>query len=288
MQDLMKGHIIAVITNIKRKNLRALLLFLAMLLGVITTQNTVQAGGMGGPNTGDYVYEDREYVTNGQYDQLENINDNIDTGVNPQKLYIIIFDNADDEHIFAKKTGTYLDSANNEARIVDNTGWALYGFNDFYDMELDNEDLTLANNYLIMDMRNNMVYLNPSLSGCLYLTDLMFMKMRWGLNSELNSTDPNVRVAALFKLVQKLEPKMLDVSRTNKMLKSTDISDVKQVINYLELIGSALLIIIILLIIHKRNKNKPHHGSGPDEPGNSEYDAGFDEGYYMGSNDSFM
>lgn len=273
----------------KKEFIRLILLFLTMILGVITTQNTVQAGGMGGPNTGDYVYEDREYITNGQYDKLEAINDNVDTGVNPQKLYIIIFDNAHDEHIFAKKTDTYLDQKGPEGRIVDNTGWALYGFNDFYDMELDDETLTMANNYLIMDMRNNMVYLNPSLSGSLYLTDLMFLEMRWNLNSQLQSSDPDVKVAALFKLAQKLEPKILDVSRTNKMLKSRDISDVKTVLNNLGLIGLAILIIIVGLIIHKINKNKPHHGGGgPDEPGNSEYDAGFDEGYYMGSNDPFM
>lgn len=270
------------------RGIRRLMLMLAIILGVITNQKIAHAGGMGGPNTGDYVYEDREYVTNGQYDKLEAINDKVDTGVNPQKLYIIIFDNAHDEHIFAKKTDTYLDQKQPESRIVDNTGWALYGFNDFYDMELDDETLTMVNNYLIMDMRNNMVYLNPSLSGSLYLTDLMFLKMRWNLNSQLESSDPDVRVAALFKLAQKLEPKMLDVSRTNKMLKSRDISDVKTVLNNLGLIGLAILIILIVLIIHKINKNKPHHGSGPDEPGNSDYDVGFDEGYYMGSNNPFM
>jgi len=73
------------------KKIRLVILTMTMLLGMIWSVKTVQADSFSeGPNIGDYVYEDKEYITNEQYKELVDINRRINVGVNPQKLYIAI------------------------------------------------------------------------------------------------------------------------------------------------------------------------------------------------------
>lgn len=274
------------------KQIRSLLLLFTALLGMLISQQVVHAEGMSGPNTGDYVYEDKEYITNGQYDQLEAINDKIDRGANPQQLYVLILGDSDDVDYFARETDADFTSKNMSTTIVEKTGNALYGSNHYYDMLLDqgsdDDDLDITNNYLIMDLKHNKVFLNPSLQASLYLTDLVFWKAKWGISSQLKSDNIDTKVDALFQLANNLEPKLENVADSSKMLKSKDSTDVKNFFGMIGFIAAIIIGLIIIIIIHKINKNKPHHGGGGSELGNSDYDAGFDEGYYMGSNDPFM
>lgn len=266
------------------RQLRVLLVLIVAFLGISFTTQVVHAEGMGGPNTGDYVYEDREYVTNEQYGQLSSINNQIYSGVSPQRLYILIFDNSTDVNSFVKATGTYPKRHDISSAIVDKTGEALYGHDHFYDMVMDYEDggsLMADNNYLIMNLKDNRVYFNPSLQASLYVTDLMFWRLQQGLGSKLKSSDTDTKVSALFELAQRMGPKLVTVSEHKKMLKSTSMADVKEVINNIEIIVGA----IVILLIVRHNKNHP----GPSDPSyRPDYDAGFDEGYYYGSHDPFM
>jgi len=59
------------------KKIRMALLFFAMFLGMSVSLNIVQASSEDygdGSNVGDYVYEDEEYITNGQVDKINAIN----------------------------------------------------------------------------------------------------------------------------------------------------------------------------------------------------------------------
>lgn len=276
----------------KMKSIRNLLIVVAIFLGMEFSLQTVQAAGWGGPNTGDYVYENREYITNSQYDQLEAINNKIDQDVSPQRLYILITDDEDNLNYLADVGQANLTSKRKDTTILGKTEQVLYGESHYYDMLLDEsgtgEDMDLTNNYLVMDLKHNKVYLNPSLQASLYLTDLVLWKAEWGLSSQLKSNNVDTQISALFQLANNLEPKLVNVSATSKMLKSKDIYDVRTTLNYIGMAIVLIVVIIILIIIHNINKNKPHHGGGGSELGNSDYDAGFDEGYYMGSNDPFM
>ncbi|KRN98928.1 hypothetical protein IV57_GL000631 [Companilactobacillus kimchiensis] len=270
------------------------MLALTIIVGITMSLTVVKAAGMGGPNTGDYVYEDQEYITNAQYDKLADINDNIFSGVSPQRLYVLIFNNTSDVNYFNGVndiSDIMSKSRRIDSTIVGKTGEALYGSSHYFDLESDtdeNESLDIDNNYLIMDLQNNKVYLNPSLQGSLYLTDLMFWQAQIGLASKLRSKNTDTKVAALFQLAGKLEPKLKTVSENKKMLKSTDYYDVQQVVDTILMVLGVIIVIIVWIIIHRINKNKPHHGGGGSDLGNSDYDEGFDEGYYMGSNDPFM
>lgn len=271
------------------KQIRSLFFVIAVVLGLSFSVQTVQAAGMGGPNTGDYVYEDQEYITNGQYDQLEKLNDNIYSNVSPQRLYVLIFKNSEDVDQLVNTTEADIKSNSPERAIINKAGEALYGSSHYYDMETDDgADLESKNNYLIMDLRDNKVFFCPSLQGSLYITDLVFWKTKFGLSSQLKSSDIDIKINALFQLANNLEPKLQTVSENKKMLESKSIYDVKSTITNILLVLGAILIIIIIWAIHKYNKNHPHRGGGGSELGNSDYDAGFDEGYYMGSNDPFM
>ncbi|MCS6105607.1 hypothetical protein DW277_17115 [Clostridium botulinum] len=75
--------------------IKAFLLGIAVLLGCASSVTVIQAAGLGGPNVGDYIYEDQEVVTNQQYEKLEDINDQIETGPNPQRLYILVLSDND-------------------------------------------------------------------------------------------------------------------------------------------------------------------------------------------------
>ena len=102
--------------------LRYLLAMLLAFIGILYSTQDVQADGLGGPNTGDYVYENKEFITNAQYDQLDAMNDDIYTGVHPQKLYILIFDDSTDINDFVQITGAEIHSRDASSNVIGNIG----------------------------------------------------------------------------------------------------------------------------------------------------------------------
>lgn len=269
------------------RRIRVIFYVLIMFLGLGLSVQTVHAQGLGGVNTGKYVYQDQEYITNSQYDQLVKINNHIDRNVSPQKLYILIFKNDEDTHKFLNvtdaNTGSYP-----EQSITNGTGQVLYGNDRYYDIEInDSETMDNENNYLILDLKDNRVFWDPSDFSESYITDLQFLELRLGLLSNLRSSDTDTKVSALFELANRLEPRLTKVSQSNEILKAKTIGDIKNIIGTILFVIGVIIVIILWKKFHNKNKNNHHYGSG-DDLGNSDYDAGFDEGYYMGSNDPFM
>src|SRR5699024_4662781 len=168
--------------------------------------------GLGGPNTGDYFYENKEFITNAQYDRLVTINDNINAGVHPQKLYVLVFDDADDISNFVQTTGADVHSRDASSNIIGNVGsnigYLLYGREKYIDMRLDDDDIDNESNYLILDLKDKKVFFSASEQGDRYLTDLMFWRLKKGLSNDFKSNNEDTQVQALFTLANRLEPKL--------------------------------------------------------------------------------
>ena len=113
----------------------------------------------------------------------------------------------------------------------------------------------------------------------------MFWKLRRGLANDFKSNNKDTQVKALFALAARLEPKLQDVAQSSKKLKSKEIADIKRVRNRILYTLGTIVVILAIYLIWKYMHNHPGGGS---DLGNSDYDAGFDEGYYMGRNDPFM
>ena len=262
------------------KKIRIGLFILVAFLGMLGSLNIVQAAGLGhGPNTGDYVYENEQYITNNQYDKLTYINDTNDSGPSPQKLYLIIFQNkADLAKLNESVSGNDFNkntSLNNS--IVQHAGQALYGPQGYYELDhgVGSGDADDKNNYLIYDIKNGRVFFDPSDAGSLYITDLMFLRMRLGINHQLKHGTEDEKMTALFQLADKLAPKMHDVSQTKGFLQSTDSGIIQKYASITMLIAGILIFgMFIWFAINDQD---------PPGSGSSDYDAGFDEGNYYGS-----
>jgi len=263
------------------KKIRLLILALTIFLGMTVTLGTVQASGMGyGPNTGDYVYQDREYITNAQYDRLASINDKIDRDVRPQRLYVIILDS----HRFDNDLG------GNSSFIMDNIvdvigqdssddyGQALFGKKN-PDYIADGN--SFKNNFLIYSLKSHQLLFAPSENSNSYLTDLKIWRYRFWLQPSLKFGNEDAQVAAVMKMADKLGPKLEKVSQKDHDLHSADYRDVTNVAGFFILVAAFL--ILAMAIIYYWNDNHTSNGSGPEEDDNPDYDAGFDEGAYYGS-----
>ena len=262
------------------KKIRVLLFVLAMCFGVIFSVKTVQAAGLGHvPNVGDCVYEDQQYITNNQYDKLSYINDTNEQGVSPQRLILVVFKNDSDLNKLKENVegNNFYKNTSLHNSIVQNTKIALYTQEGYYaDDAPDPADTDDSNNYLIYDIKNGRVFFDPSDQGSSYITDLMFIRMYLGLSHQLKHGSDDEKMTALFQLVDKLDPKIHDVSQTKEILKSTDSSIFGKIETYLLIIA----VILIFLMFMWRMLTDQDNGPGS---GSSDYDAGFDEGAYYGS-----
>ncbi|GEL90348.1 hypothetical protein [Pediococcus parvulus] len=192
--------------------IKAFLLGIAVLLGCASSVTVIQAAGLGGPNVGDYIYEDQEVVTNQQYEKLEDINDQIETGPNPQRLYILVLIDNDSIRRFNYLTDNDPKTKGIPEDIVNKTGEVLYGHNHYYDIDSDENGIPdWKNNYLVYDLKNNRVYFDPSDQSSSYITDLMFWKIKIGMNNLTDGTTTQ-RMEALFDLAERLEPKLQKVA----------------------------------------------------------------------------
>lgn len=262
---------------------------LIAFIGIFYSAQSVDAQGLGGINTGDYVYENKEFISNDQYDRLEEINNNIYEGAHPQQLYVLIFDDTDDIDEFVQETGADIHSKKMTDSIIgnigSNIGYLLYGREKYIDMRLDNDDIDSESNYLILDLKDKKTFFSPSSQGDKYITDLMFWRLKRGLTADLKSNNEDTQVSALFELAEKLEPKMQDVAQSSKKLKSKDFEYYNKIKNNIFSFIAIIFLIIVVYLLWRYFHNHPGNGS---DLGNSDYDAGFDEGYYMGRNDPFM
>jgi len=262
------------------RRIRALLFALAMCFGMILSLKTIQAAGLGhGPNVGNCVYEDEQYVTNNQYDKLSYINDTNEQEISPQKLVVIIFKNDSDRNKLKENVqgNNFYKNTSLHNSIVQNTKIALYTHEGYYaDDAPDPADTDDSNNYLIYDIKNGRVFFDPSDHDSFYITDLMFMKMYLGLSHQLRHGSDDDKMTALFQLVDKLNPKIHDSSQTKKLLESTDSSIFGKIGTYLLIIAGILVFLMVMWKMLTDQDNGPGSGS-------SDYDAGFDEGAYYGS-----
>lgn len=275
------------------KTIKAIFLAVAMIFGIGITTQTTQAANLGGYNVGEYVYEDDEVITNEQVAQLNRINQKINRGASPQELYLVLIGDSDSWKTFTDSysnpdAADISESKGIPGLIIGKTGPAVIGSQKYYDMEMDDgDDLDNTNNYIIFNFKTNRFYFNPSEWAQFYLTDLTVWKLMMGLNSQLKSGNSNEQMDAIMKFAEKVQPKLENVSQTSKLLKALDYRQLMtRIKGTLAVIG--FIVGITLIIFWKKKHPGSGNSGGGSELGNSDYDAGFDEGYYMGSNDPFM
>jgi len=265
------------------KKIRLLILALTIFLGMTLTLETVQASGMGyGPNTGDYVYQDREYITNAQYDRLSAINDRIDRDARPQKLYVIILDSHRFDNDLSGGSAFIMDNIvgviGQDNDYGDGYGQMLFGKKDHDYIEDGN---TNRNNFLIYSLKSHQLLFAPSENSESYLTDFKIWRYRFWLQPSLQFGDEDAQVAAVMRMADKLGPKLEKVSQNDHDLHSADYNDVATVANFFMMIAAFL--ILVMVVIYYWNDGHNNNGAGPEEDDNPDYDAGFDEGAYYGS-----
>jgi len=293
------------------KKIRVALFFLAMALGIFIPGKIAQADTSDfgeGPNVGDYVYEDKEYITNEQYDRIAAINRKIDTGVRPQHLYMIVSDSDDvigdysprDEYDSQGHNSLNLPDSNVTEDFWDDTFKESDGSDDYFDDDDDDgmtsaeivdaeTDLAKKDNYLICDLKNNRIYFQPSTRAGAYITDLFIWKSTLvGVYPKLKMGSTEDKVDAALKVADRMTPRMQNVAESDTELTAMDFDDVDRFGYKVITVLVSLIVLISIFYFWGTNKDNGGYGGGSADENNEDYDAGFDEGYYYGSHDPFM
>lgn len=274
--------------------LRWLLWSLAAIIGISTTTAVVQASDFtDGPNVDQYVYEDREYITNSQYARLAAINDRLQkNSQNPQAIYLALSQNEDDtDDMGIANREDAKEIAAKDKKRADYYGSNGYEFssgisdpNYFFkagSSRSEYHELKRTGTILSYDMKRGLVVIRPSTLSQDYVTDFIFWKMRWGLNFQLKHGSEESRINALLSLAERLEPKLEKVGNADTRLTAPSFDGIDRVLSYASIVAVGLQILIAILYHAFRRKDK-FGGPSIDVPEES-YEAGFDEGYYFGS-----
>jgi len=276
------------------------LLFFAMFLGMSVSLNIVQASSEDygdGSNVGDYVYEDEEYITNGQVDKINAINKRIDTGIYSQKLYVVISKDigvVGDYHTDGqyRKGITLPDSTVTE----DYFHSALDDIEDKQDPDDDDYDadasqrfenkLNRSNNYLIINLEKNQIYFHPSTRGDRYITDFAVWRATFGTKAQMKVGSDESKINAAIRVAERLTPRIQQVSESDTKLKAQTFDDVDRIGYTIIFITIGLIVLISIPYFWGNHSGGSFPGDSGEDTDN--YYAGFDEGYYYGSHDPFM
>lgn len=257
------------------KYLRAFLCALGMILAISITSLNVYADVEDGPNTGDYVYQYKAIITKDQYAKLNQINRQINIGVHPQQLNLIIVKNTDElgDNISLEGPDEFNFMSKNRALDLNDTS------------EVDNPDISKnwAKNgsYLILNLQTNLLYFYPTYRSGGYISDIKYWQYRIGLNGRIKYAGPQGKIDAALVVAQRMVPRMQKIatSTSKKRLYSTSFNDLVGLGNTLSMVAFILQFVVFFIYIKFRKKGDYH---GPSESIDSPYDQGFDEGYFMG------
>lgn len=254
---------------------RRWLYFLAMIFGIICARQTILADVSSGPNTGEFVYQDKEYITNGQYDKLVKINRGLNVGPHPQSLNLIIkrhFTENPDEDQINLNTGFNFLNKNRSLWLGDSEGHSA-SFSKRWGS---------GSNFLIVDLQNNLLWFYPSGQASSFLTDYGYSGYRSGYNFKIEHSNASRKIDVALEVADEMTPELKKVARSKKRLHNLSYEDLYKIFTKYLIMG-IFLTQIIVAIIYTMTKKK---GRGPYQPEISDsYDAGFNEGYYYGRND---
>ncbi|WP_334352685.1 hypothetical protein [Companilactobacillus sp. HBUAS56257] len=253
---------------------RRWLYLLAMIFGIICTSQAVLADVSSGPNTGKLVYQDKEYITNGQYDKLVKINQGLNVGPHPQSINLIIkkqFDEYGNDDIMLNTSFNFLNK-NRSLWLGDSEGHSA-SFSKRWGS---------GSNFLIVDLQNNLLWFYPSGQAASFLTDYGYKVYRSGYNFKIEHSNASRKIDVALDVADEMTPELKKVARSKKRLHNLSFEDLFEFFRkYLMIL--IFLTQIIVAIIYTMTKKK---GRGPYQPEiNDSYDAGFNEGYYYGRND---
>ncbi|MFD1472299.1 hypothetical protein [Companilactobacillus mishanensis] len=262
-----------------RLQLRLTLLLLLpgiFLLLTITHPVSADDGIPVSPNTGKYVYQDKEYITNAQYDTIVAANKKISKGHNPQVDFIIIVDHlpadyqlfSSDQEEFVKHTDITKSSYASDLsemwiqhtekkHIDDNSGKYLY--------------LGEKYNFLILSIKDKKIGYTGVASG--HFTDLKMDLLLHNYNNGIQSDDTNTQVATFIKFVDKFSTEQVQTVKADNIA-DADSKSWQDIKSTMEMISGWVIFLSILLLAFRK-----YGEYGDDDGGNN---GNYDEGFYDG------
>lgn len=199
-------------------------------------------------NIGNYIYEDKEYLTQNQVDQINALNKKLH---NKENITLVIIDKipledysltsaplSDDEqrqYYVSKLTDKFHDSDFEKYMFADN---------EFY------TDLANGRNYLIVSLKDKKAYWEPSSETSRYLTDYKFWKMKFWYEPALHSFDKQHQIDAALKLTQKLATEIQPFTNsTSPDKESSSFEDINEKFANVKFFFKAIFFIFIFGII---------------------------------------
>lgn len=239
-------------------------LFFFFLLLIVTT-NQVDASFKDGPNLGRYIYEQHEVVTQKQYYEINEINDRLQTGKKPQKLYVAILDNDPLKSDFGDKMYKYLG-----IKFYDDDAQAvLKEWPDYNEYE---------DNLIILYHNQGRLGFVPATSSKLYVTDYKFWKITLGKMNGVRNGGVDTQIDGLINISNSLVRPLL-YSVNVKDAKSSSWWDVNS-----EFFGELMFVGFTIFILGLLIYFAINSGGADYAPDN--YDNGFYDGYiYSNSQD---
>jgi len=156
-----------------------------------------------------------------------------------------------------------------------------YGHQGYSDSDIT--ELNRHNNVLLYDLKNGVLCFMPSTQSNGYITDFTFWRKKLGRNSLLKVGTDGSKMNAVMAVANKLAPRLEKVANSDTKLHAATFDDVDRRFAYAA--GFAVFIQIVVLLMYLSYRTKDPYGGGPgDGIPDESYDAGFDEGYYYGSN----
>ncbi|WP_334328855.1 hypothetical protein [Companilactobacillus sp. HBUAS59699] len=232
------------------------LIFFFLIL--LVTTNQVDGSFKDGPNLGRYIYEEHQVVTQKQYDEINEINDRLQTGKKIQNLYVAILDDdptkPDDSDKIYKYLGIKFYDEDAESILKE---WPDYN---------ENKD-----NLIILYHNQGRVGFVPSELSQFYITDYKFWKITLGKMNGIRSGGIDTQIDGLVNISNLLVRPIL-YSVNVKDAKSSKWWDVKsEFFGELMFFGFAIFILSMLIYFIINSAGADY---APDN-----YDNGFYDGY---------
>ena len=148
------------------------------------------------PNIGSYIYEDKEYLTQNQVDQINSINSQLVGGRNSQNITLVIVDHIPlhDDDLDSDAPLPVMSTEEEERSYIRTLA-----------DKFSNNDDDDGRNILLLSVKDCKILFQGSHSTMSYLTDYKFWKMKQGVNFGKVPADSKGQIKYTIKLMEHLE-----------------------------------------------------------------------------------
>lgn len=153
-------------------------------------------------NIGNYIYEDKEYLTQSEVDKINQMNKKL----GPQENITLVIIN--EIPIESDPSATIPISDEEKRQYYINTLTDKFKESDYEKENFTDDkfysDLSMGRNFLIYSIKDKKLYWEPSSGTNQYLTDYKFWKIKFWYEPALHSFDKQHRIDMVLKLTEKM------------------------------------------------------------------------------------